>query len=342
VLELLAGDPGVDVIVVGITGALATMTDNFGADLREFAPRSAKPVVVTWNSLKTDEQGFDDVVASGVPLFRSFRNCFAALRAYGDYQQRARGFRLRTPIEPSADEHAAASAALASAGTLDASAARTLLETFGLPLVRESLVTSPADAAAAAEAMGWPVVMKLVSPDFPHKSDAGLVRVDVTDGATAAIVYEGLVERARIVDANARVDGVVVQQQMAAGVEMIVGATLDPVLGSAVLVGTGGIFAEVLDDVAVRPLPLDADDAREMVRGLRGHALLAGARGRPAADEEALVRVILDVARLCAAAGGRLAELDLNPVLVSATGATVVDWLAIAGEGGADEPPSHS
>lgn len=336
VLELIAADPAVDVIVVGITGALGSMTDNFGADLLEFAPRAAKPVVVTWNSPKTDEQGFHDVVASGVPLFRSFRNCFAALRAYADYQERSQGFRVRAPIEPSAGERAATDAALTSAGTLDAPSARSLLEAFDLPLVREELVASAPDAAAAGDDIGWPVVMKLASPDFPHKSDAGLVRLDVASADEAVHAYEELVERARSIDAAARVDGVVVQQQVSDGVEMIVGATLDPVLGPAVLVGTGGIFAEVLDDVAVRPLPLDADDAREMVRGLRGHALLAGARGRPPGDEESLVRVILRVAQLCAAADGRLAELDLNPVLVDPLGATVVDWLVIAGEG--DQP----
>jgi len=332
-LELIAADPVVDVIVVGITGALATMTDNFGADLLEFVPVSAKPVVVTWNSLKTDEQGFHDVVASGVPLFRSFRNCFAALRAYADYQQRAATFRVRTPNTPTDDERATAAATLVTDGLLDATASRALLEAFGLPLVREELVTAAPDAAIAGARVGWPVVMKLASPDFPHKSDVGLVRLDVTTADEATGAYEELVERARSVNASARVDGVVVQQQVTDGVEIIVGATHDLVLGPAVLVGTGGIFTEVLDDVAIRPLPLDVDDAREMVRSLRGHALLAGVRGRPAADEDALVRVVGQVAQLCAAAGGRLAELDLNPVLVGADGATVVDWLVIAGDG---------
>ncbi len=333
-LELIAGDPAVDVIVVGITGALGQMTDNFGADLLEFAPRSAKPVVVTWNSPKTDEQGFADLVASGAPLFRTFRNCFGALRAYADYQQRAQGFRVRAPNTPPAQEQAAADAAFGAPGALGASAARTLLEAFGLPLVREELVTRGDDAAAAGGQIGWPVVMKVASPDFPHKSDAGLVRLDVASSEEASRVYDELVERAHAVDASATVEGVVVQQQVGDGIEMIVGATLDPVLGPAVLVGTGGIFAEVLDDVAVRPLPVDADDAREMIRGLRGHALLAGARGRPPADEEALVQVILGIARLCEAAKTRLVELDLNPVLVGPSGATVVDWLVVPGGAG--------
>jgi acetate---CoA ligase (ADP-forming) len=323
VLELLAADPAVDVIVIGITGALGALTDNFGADIREFAPRLAKPIVVTWNSPKTDEPGFADVVASGVPLFRSFRNCFAALRAHAEYRAKSEaGFRARVPLAVSKPEQAAV-------GSLDPAGARALLEAFAIPLVDEELTTSPDEAAAALERLGGPAVMKLASPDFPHKSDAGLVRLGVEDGAEARDAFSELVERASAANSKATIHGVVVQQQIAGGVEMIVGASHDPVLGPTVLVGTGGVFAEVLHDVAVRPLPLDADDAREMIASLRGRALLEGARGQPACDQEALVDVILSVARLCTAAEGRLAELDLNPVVVTPNGATAVDWLLI-------------
>jgi acetate---CoA ligase (ADP-forming) len=121
-----------------------------------------------------------------------------------------------------------------------------------------------------------------------------------------------------------------VQQMAAAGTEMIVGITHDSQLGAAVMVGTGGIFAEVLRDVAVRPLPLDERDAREMIDSLRGVALLRGARGQAPGDIDALVRVILGVARLATACGDRLVELDLNPVIVSAAGAVAVDALVVA------------
>ena len=322
VLELLSADPAIDIIVIGITGALGAYTDNFGADIREFAPRAPKPIVVTWNSPKTDEPGFADVIASGVPVFRSFRNCFAALKAHSDYQAKATaGFRTRSPIAVSDTERDAAA-------ELDGDA-RTLLEVFGVPLVTEELTSSADDAGAAAERLGFPVVMKIASADFPHKSDLGLVRVGVTDADDAKRVFEELVEQARIADTSATVDGVVVQQQLSGGVEMIVGANHDVVLGPTVLVGTGGVFAEVLEDVAVRPLPLDRDDAREMIGSLRGRALLEGARGQPPCDQDALADVILSVARLCTAAEGRLAELDLNPVVVTPDGATAVDWLVL-------------
>jgi acetyltransferase len=177
--------------------------------------------------------------------------------------------------------------------------------------------------------MGFPVVMKIASPDFPHKSDAGLVRLSVGSAGEAKAVYRELVERATKAKRRARIEGVEVQQQIDDGTEMIVGMTRDPVFGPAVLVGTGGVFAEILADVAVRPLPIDRRDAEDMVRSLRGYPLLRGARGRASGDVKALVDVVMAVARLAAACGDRLAELDLNPVVVRPRGALAVDALVV-------------
>ncbi|MGH9018394.1 MAG: acetate--CoA ligase family protein, partial [Acidimicrobiales bacterium] len=213
---------------------------------------------------------------------------------------------------------------------LGADAARRLLEAFGVPVAGDAVATSAAEAGRRAKAIGFPVVMKIASPDFPHKSDAGLVRLDVASAGQASALYTEFVARAAASNAKARIDGVQIQRQVAAGVEMIVGVTRDPVYGPAVLVGTGGIFAEVLRDVTVRPLPLDRRDAEEMVRSLRGYALLQGARGRAKADVKALVDVVLAVARLAGACGDRLDELDLNPVVVLPRGAVAVDSLVVA------------
>ena len=221
--------------------------------------------------------------------------------------------------------------AAAGGGPLGTDAARRLLAAFGVPLAGDAVARSGAEAARLAGEMGFPVVMKIASPDFPHKSDVGLVRLGVDSASEAKAVYRELVERARGVDRRARIEGVQVQKQLDGGVEMIVGVTRDPVFGPAVLVGTGGVFAEILADVAVRPLPLDRKDAEEMVRSLRGYPLLAGARGRAKADVKALVDVVLAVARLAAACGERLAELDLNPVVVAEHGALAVDSLVVAG-----------
>lgn len=339
VFDLVAADPAVDVIVVGLTGALGRLTDAFAEDVVAFADVLGKPVVATWNSFKTDEPGFRTLVDAGIPLFRSFRNCFGALAAFARYQEQAAGFRARPASVPRLAAEARRvldDAATRPSGPLGADDAHTLLDTFGIPRAAGGLATSAAEAGRLAEGFGFPVVMKLSSPDFPHKSDAGLVRLGVSSATEARAVYRELVDRAQAARSRARIDGVQVQEQVVGGTEMIVGVTRDPVFGPAVLVGTGGVFAEVLEDVSVRPLPLDRADVEEMIGSLRGASLLHGARGRGRADVGALVRLVLAVAKLAAACGDRLLELDLNPVVVRSKGAVAVDALVITA--GTDEP----
>jgi acyl-CoA synthetase (NDP forming) len=329
VFDLIAADASVDVVVVGITGALGRLTDQFAEDIAAFADDLAAPVVVTWNSLKTDEPGFRSLVESGVPLFRSFRNCFGAMRAFADYQERSRSFRARPPLPTRVPPAAREVLASAGAGPLGSEPARAVLEAFGVPLAAEGLATSPTEAARIAAELGFPVVMKLASPDFPHKSDARLVRLGVSSAAEARQVHRELVEAARAANRRAQVHGVQVQQQVDRGTEMIVGMSHDPVFGPAVLLGTGGVFAELMADVAVRPLPLDRADAEDMLHSLKGAALLAGARGKPKGDTKALLDVVMAVARLAAACGERVEELDLNPVVVRSKGAVAVDSLVV-------------
>ena len=337
VFDLIAADDQVDVIVVGLTGALGRLTDQFAEDVAAFADDLGKPLVVTWNSLKTDEPGFRAVVESGLPLFRSFRNCFAALRSFAWYEDRAATFRARRPLPTTLPPVARAvldRARATAPGPLGGGDTRALLEAFGVPVAGEALATSASAAAREAAAIGFPVVMKIASPDFPPRSDAGLVRLGVGSATEARRAFEELTAAARRAEPRARLEGVLVQEQVEGGTEMIVGVTRDDVFGPAVLLGTGGVFAELLGDVAVRPLPLDRRDAEDMLRSLKGAALLEGARGRPKGDVRALVGVVMAVARLAAACGDRLEELDLNPVVVRSKGALAVDALVVAaGEG---------
>ncbi len=333
VLDIIAEDPGVDLVVVGVTGAITPMSDLLAEDLEWMVERGlSKPMVVTWNSPKTDVPGFAAIVRSQLPLFRSFRGCFSALRAHEEYTERQASFRPREASTPRVPREAREILDGAAPGPLGGDEARILLEAFGIPLAREQTVESASAAARAAREMGLPVALKISSPDFPHKSDAGLVRLGLDSARAVREAHDELIRAARRARRRARIDGVTVQEMVTDGVEVIVGLTRDPVLGPAVMVGMGGIFAEILEDVAVRPLPLDRGDAREMVESLRGYPLLRGARGRARADVGALVRLILQVARLGQAAGERIAELDLNPVMVRPKGVAVVDHLVVAAE----------
>jgi len=186
------------------------------------------------------------------------------------------------------------------------------------------------EAVKAAQAMGFPVVLKIASADFPHKSDAGLVLLGVADAPAVREGYATLMQRACKADPQARIDGVSVQEQVQGGVEMILGLVNDPLFGPSLSVGMGGIFTEALKDSVVCPLPVDAQDVRDMIGRLRMGGLLQGLRGRPAADIEAVVRAALALAALGEAAGPALAEVDINPLIALPDRAVAVDALAVA------------
>jgi len=162
-----------------------------------------------------------------------------------------------------------------------------------------------------------------------HKSDVGGVRVGLADAAAVRAAFSEMQDAVRRQRPDARLDGGVVQPMVSGGVEVILGVKTDPLFGPAVVFGLGGIFVEVLKDVAIRVPPLDAVEAREMVEEIRGAALLRGARGRPPADVAALADAIVRLGHLAQAQQGSLLALDLNPVLVlpEGQGVVAVDWL---------------
>jgi acyl-CoA synthetase (NDP forming) len=209
---------------------------------------------------------------------------------------------------------------------LDAVEARPLLAAYGLATPAEALATSPHDAASFAARIGFPVAMKLISPDILHKTEAGGVILNVESEAAASAAFSTLVERAHDSYPGARIRGVQIQQMITGGQEVIVGIKRDPIFGPLVMFGLGGIYVEVLADVSFRLAPLTAADAEEMIDEVRSAKLLAGVRGVPAADRVALIDAIVRIGRL-AADHPEIAELDVNPLLVlpNGQGAIAVD-----------------
>jgi acetate---CoA ligase (ADP-forming) len=216
------------------------------------------------------------------------------------------------------------------ATTLTTAEAEAMLAAFGIPLAAGRVVADRRGAASTSVKVGFPVVMKIASADFPHKSDFGLVTVGIRSSAEAEEAFDALTRRAAEVNPEANVEGVLIQRQLT-GVELIVGVINDPVFGPAVMVGLGGVFAELIRDTAIRPLPLDRGDIDAMLRSLRGFPVLSGFRGGPAVDIERLIDFVGAVARLAKSSDGRLQELDLNPVLASGAEVVAVDALIVAG-----------
>ncbi len=211
------------------------------------------------------------------------------------------------------------------------------LARHGVPVVPGTLAVSPEAAIDAAQAVGEPVAIKVASPDIPHKSDIGGVVLNVQGDQAVRIAFEQVIAGARRHRADARIDGAIVAPMRARGVELLVGFTRDPQWGPVLAVGLGGVWVEVLKDLALRPLPVDAAEARRMLTGLRGAAMLSGQRGVPAADLDALAVVIARIGDALTMLGPDLAEADINPLWVRGSEMEALDALFVWA-GDANEP----
>lgn len=334
-LELVLADPGVDAAVFYL-GLMERAALKIAADLAAIKAKSPKPLLVAWAG--APPAGLTALREAGVAVLPSATRAIDAIAGLVGFAERKRRFdteRTERPVSGVVANQAIDSAlAAARAGkrrVLGSDEVFALLAEYGVRAARWRLATSPAEAVAAAEALGGTVALKVESPAILHKTEAGAVRLNVRGAEATRRAFDEVVATARRYRPAAEIRGVLVQEMIEGGTEMVVGLHRDPQFGLLVMVGLGGIFVEVLDDVAFRAVPISRGDALNMIRSLRGARVLAGARRRPAADENALADVLLAVARLGAEAGGTIVEADLNPLLVlpRSRGAVAVDALVV-------------
>ncbi|RPF46295.1 acyl-CoA synthetase (NDP forming) [Streptomyces sp. Ag109_G2-6] len=333
IIDALLADPSVGVLICPITGPFPPMSDKLAQDLADAAEATDKLVCVIWGSPVGTEEAYRTTLlgSSRVATFRTFGNCITAVRAYLGHHRFTASYRSPfddAPRTPS-PSYRKAQALMRPGQQLSEHAAKQLLRAYGIRVPREQLVTSAAAAVRAAGLVGYPVVMKASGPQLAHKTELGLVKVGLTSASQIRDAYRELTDIARY--ENIPLDGILVCQMVERGVEMVVGVTQDPLFGPTVTVGLGGVLVEVLNDAAVRVPPFGEDQARTMLRELRGAALLDGVRGAPPADVDALVEVVLRVQRMALELGDELSELDINPLMVlpRGQGAVALDALAI-------------
>jgi len=195
---------------------------------------------------------------------------------------------------------------------------------YGIPVTRFRLAKSEAEAVKFAEEMGYPVVLKIVSPDIIHKSDVGGVTLNLKNAKEVRKAYKQIMENVKKHKKDAGIVGVLVQEMAPPSTEVIVGAIKDPQFGHALMFGLGGVFVEVLKDVTFRIVPISEEEAREMIGEVKAYPLLRGYRGMPPADIEAIVQILLKTSRLVSE-HPEIKELDLNPIMVYEKGAKTVD-----------------
>jgi len=217
----------------------------------------------------------------------------------------------------------------ATAGTVPSMVGQALLQQCGVCTAAARLATTADDAVNAAAALGYPVVLKIESPDILHKTEVQGVALKLADATAVRSAFNTLIANAKRYKTDVRLSGVLVQAMAEGDVELVIGLKRDAAFGPVVMVGLGGVLIEVFKDVVFRAAPVTEAEALRMLSELKSRVVLEGVRGKPPVDQQALAKMISAVSRFGAAAGPRLAELDLNPVLAGPTGVTAVDWLMV-------------
>ncbi len=202
--------------------------------------------------------------------------------------------------------------------------AKEICREYGIPVTKFELARTEAEAVKHAKKMGFPVVLKIVSPDIVHKSDVGGVMVNLSKGEDVRKGYRQILANVKKHEPKARVTGILVQEMAPSSTEVIVGSMKDPQFGPTIMFGLGGIFVEVLRDVTFRIAPLTEEEAREMITEVKAYPLLKGYRNTPPSDISAIVRILLNLSRL-AIEHQEIKEVDLNPIMVYEKGAKTVD-----------------
>jgi len=202
--------------------------------------------------------------------------------------------------------------------------AKTLCALYGMPVTKISVAKTEEEAVEAAEETGYPIVLKIVSPQVLHKSDAGGVLVNIGDAEGIREGYNRILSNVKAHVPDAEITGILVQEMAPNGTEVIIGSTRDPTFGPTIMFGLGGIFVEILKDVSFRLAPITRSDAEEMIREIKAYKILEGARGMPPADQQTIAEILLATSRMLMECP-EIRELDMNPVLVYEEGARIVD-----------------
>jgi acetate---CoA ligase (ADP-forming) len=314
-----------DGAVGSLVYARKSLTGSIGSDsaraLADAAARGGLPLVVYSMDGEIGEAEAEIYREANVPVFTSASELFTAIHALSRFANRpSRAVREVAPQRLDA-----------AAGVLDDVTARELLRGYGVEFPAEEVVATQADAMSVAERIGFPVALKVSSERIPHKTEIGGVMLGLASSQGVGDAFDVLMQRGTDALGGDAPDGVLVQQQVVDGVETIVGLVVDEAFGPFVLVGTGGVTAELLDDAVLERAPVSLERAREMITGLRGKPLLDGFRGAPATDVDALARVVSAISEFGHDHSERLSELDLNPVLVrpDGAGAVAVDALIV-------------
>jgi acetyltransferase len=330
IMDHMIAEPEVGTLVIASAGA-GDQVEHVIA----LRGRTDKNVVFFWTASRGDKATLPRLKSSNIPIFYSPQALAAGLKTLIGYHawrdHRVESGAAKAPPLTAEQESALTTLRAHRQPALSERESKQLISAWGVPASRELTASSAAAAVEAAQRLGYPVALKADSADILHKTEAGVVRLGLRDADEVRQAYAQIMASAAAHAPQASVRGVLVQEMVTGGVEVIVGVSYDEQLGPMLLFGSGGVMVEVYNDVAMRHCPITRAEALDMVAEVRGAKLLRGFRGKPAADVDALADILVRVSHLAVHLAGPLAELDINPLMVlpAGQGVKAVDALAV-------------
>lgn len=331
-LRAVMDDPQVDMVIIGYTlllnvvdPAIHYMTEGIEKVVKEGA---TKPMVMVPYIENTRSRDYAErLEKAGVAILPPVVYAMEILKKLSDfieYQVEHRTLELGLPEGEKTGERR----------FLSENESKSLLKEAGIPVPQEAIAKTKEEAVALATAFSYPLVMKIESADIPHKSDAGGVKLNLQNEEEVKAAYDQILVNAKNYNPEARINGVLVQEMLPKGLELIVGVNNDPLFGPMLLCGLGGVFVEVFKDVSLYPAPLNKEEALEMIHGLKAYPLLDGYRGSEPLDVDALADLMVKVADFAVKNKDKVAEIDINPVFLyeKGKGLAVADSLIVTQE----------
>jgi acyl-CoA synthetase (NDP forming) len=345
-IKIMIDDPDTDIVIIDaeLPKAPHELRERNLRLVNEMAAKAGKPVIY----ISTMSIGFTEFTKGlrkslpHIAVMQGLDRAVGAIKALIEY----------TALAKEVPEIASSSSAAARAtlerilkntkdAALDEVSSKKLLKAYGIPVSKEAIATTSAEAVKIAKQIGFPVVAKVVSAEILHKSDVGGVVLNINSAAEVRKAFDQITARVKKLENKPKIDGILIAQQVKADLELVVGTALDAEMGPVVLFGTGGVEIELMKDVALAGAPLDAIEAKKLIGRTKAGVKLRGYRGKPALHEASVAKALVGLSNLMLDAGNRIASIDVNPFLVNSRTGVAVDGLIVLNNVAAKNPGGH-
>lgn len=346
-IKIMIDDPDTDIVIIDaeLPKAPHELRERNLRIVNDMAGAASKPVVYI-SAMSIGFTEFTKGLRKSLPniaVMQGLDRAVGAIKSLIDYAQ----LRKEVPDIKSSSKASARAVlekALKSANgaaALDEVASKKLLKAYGIPVSREEIAQTPAEAVKIAKKIGFPVVAKVVSAAILHKSDIGGVVLNLNSAAEVKKAFNDITARVKKLKGKPKLEGILIAQQVKADLELVVGASLDAEMGPVVLFGTGGVDIELMKDVALAGAPLDEAEAKQLIAKTKAGVKMKGYRGKPALHEASAVMALVGLSNLMADAGNRIASIDVNPFLINSKLGVAVDGLIVLNNAAANKAAGH-